>query len=187
MFEFFWTTCRNRLIVHDMSDDTYEPLHPGMTDLIKRCEAKLQQDYPDTWKRLKEEYVAPCDIPDPWTVRFRRIQQFLRCNFSIQDNQPDIDDDWNFDFEKVPCPLRGECTLGFCKPKLTTTLSARELEIIRLVPEGLSHEEIGARLFISGRTVQNHMYKIYKKLGFSGNKNPDKLLISYAFKNKLIP
>lgn len=186
MYEFFWTTDKNRLIVHDMKEDTYMPLDSGMTDLIKSCEQKLQLDFPDTWNRLKEDYPSPSCSIDPWAIRFNRIHQFLKCNFSIQDHEPDIDDEWNFDFEKVPCPLRGTCDRGYCSPKLTTLLSEREKEIIQLVPEGLSQEEMGERLFISGRTVQNHMYKIYKKLGFNGRHNPDKLLISYAYKNKLI-
>ena len=46
----------------------------------------------------------------------------------------------------------------------TDSLSARELEILSLVAEGLSNKEIGARLEISAATVRNHLMRIYEKL-----------------------
>jgi len=44
-------------------------------------------------------------------------------------------------------------------------LSEREKEIIRLVASGLDNREIGKRLFISPKTVKNHMTNIYAKTG----------------------
>jgi two-component system NarL family response regulator len=44
-------------------------------------------------------------------------------------------------------------------------LGARELEILRLVAQGLTDNEIGAQLFISPRTVQNHLTRIREKTG----------------------
>ncbi len=45
------------------------------------------------------------------------------------------------------------------------TLSARELDVVRLVTRGLSTSEIAKALFISERTVQTHRYNAMKKLG----------------------
>jgi pimeloyl-ACP methyl ester carboxylesterase/DNA-binding CsgD family transcriptional regulator len=47
-------------------------------------------------------------------------------------------------------------------------LSVREREVMRLVAEGLSNEEIAARLFLSVRTVERHLSNIYVKLRVSG-------------------
>ena len=44
-------------------------------------------------------------------------------------------------------------------------LSKREEEVARLVADGLSNKEIGARLFISEHTVDSHVRSILNKLG----------------------
>jgi DNA-binding NarL/FixJ family response regulator len=46
-----------------------------------------------------------------------------------------------------------------------TPLSRRELEVADLAAGGLSSEEIAARLFLSVRTVDNHLGHVYQKLG----------------------
>jgi DNA-binding CsgD family transcriptional regulator len=46
-------------------------------------------------------------------------------------------------------------------------LAKRELEIARLIADGLSNKQIAARLFISDRTVATHVGNILNKLGFN--------------------
>jgi DNA-binding CsgD family transcriptional regulator len=47
-------------------------------------------------------------------------------------------------------------------------LTEREVELLRPVAEGLTNDEIAARLILSGRTVERHLSNIYRKLGVSG-------------------
>lgn len=47
------------------------------------------------------------------------------------------------------------------------SLTPMELDVVRLVAEGLGNKDIGARLFISPRTVQSHLTHVYAKLGLT--------------------
>lgn len=46
-------------------------------------------------------------------------------------------------------------------------LAKRESEVAELVADGLTNKQIGARLFISERTVENHVHHILNKMGFN--------------------
>jgi DNA-binding NarL/FixJ family response regulator len=46
-------------------------------------------------------------------------------------------------------------------------LTAREIEVLRLLARGLSNREIGEQLVISPKTVGNHVEHIYSKIGAS--------------------
>ena len=49
----------------------------------------------------------------------------------------------------------------------TLGISARELEVLELLTEGLSNKEIAARLFVSSHTVKTHLSNLYEKLEVS--------------------
>jgi predicted ATPase/DNA-binding CsgD family transcriptional regulator len=50
-------------------------------------------------------------------------------------------------------------------PGEITVLSARELEVLRLVAEGLTDAQIAEELYLSTRTVNAHLRSVYRKLG----------------------
>jgi DNA-binding NarL/FixJ family response regulator len=54
---------------------------------------------------------------------------------------------------------------GCAAPAFPDFLSKREVDVLRLLAEGLSNALIGDRLFISPYTVANHVQKILEKTG----------------------
>jgi DNA-binding CsgD family transcriptional regulator len=55
-------------------------------------------------------------------------------------------------------------------------LTAQETQIARMARDGLSNPEIGVRMFISGRTVQYHLRKVFTKLGIESRSQLDRVL-----------
>ncbi|MHB8644500.1 MAG: response regulator transcription factor [Thermomicrobiales bacterium] len=64
---------------------------------------------------------------------------------------------------------RGTPTPGRSRPSLPTgiRLTARETDVIALVALGLTNAQVAARLFLSRRTVDQHLSSIYNRLGVS--------------------
>ena len=88
--------------------------------------------------------------------------------------------------EEAAAALHGEAEAGKLDPDAVTAvveaaggtpqrradirpagLSEREVEVLRLVAEGLSNREVAERLFISPRTAEHHVQHIYAKIGVS--------------------
>ena len=60
-----------------------------------------------------------------------------------------------------PVPMRFQGVSG------NALLSARELDVVRCVAEGLSNREIAQRLTLREHTVKNYLFRIFDKLGVS--------------------
>ncbi|MEV3900824.1 HD domain-containing phosphohydrolase [Mycobacterium sp. NPDC050551] len=64
-----------------------------------------------------------------------------------------------------------EAVLGTAGHRVTRTaswasgLTARELEVLRLVAQGRSNRQVAAELFIAEKTARNHVERVYAKLG----------------------
>ncbi|HTU97218.1 MAG TPA: response regulator transcription factor [Solirubrobacteraceae bacterium] len=60
------------------------------------------------------------------------------------------------------------------------TLSERQMEVLRLLADGFSYEEIGARLFISLNTVKFHVRSIFLRLGVRNRMAAARLLARHG-------
>lgn len=54
------------------------------------------------------------------------------------------------------------------KQKPGDLLTEREVEVLKALAKGYSNQQIAEELYISQRTVQNHLHNIYNKLGING-------------------
>jgi LuxR family maltose regulon positive regulatory protein len=61
-------------------------------------------------------------------------------------------------------PSAAPSTIESSKAEMVEPLTSRELEVLRLIAQGLSNREIGERLFIAVSTVKGHNQNIYSKL-----------------------
>jgi DNA-binding CsgD family transcriptional regulator len=66
---------------------------------------------------------------------------------------------------KRPAAMPGAPPPAAAMPTPPDGLSAREVEVLRLVAEGLSNRRIGEQLFISANTAANHVRSILQKTG----------------------
>lgn len=56
---------------------------------------------------------------------------------------------------------------GYLRDQDVNDLTAREAEVLQLVADGLSNEQVAQRLAVGQKTVQMHLSSVYSKLGVS--------------------
>lgn len=182
MYEIYFNHSNDELMVEDHQKKETLPLMKMGLPFLMEADKHIQEQYPDTHETIclvhgdKKEFV------------YARVRHFFSCNFSVKDGRPDIDEDWNFDLENVPCPARinGTCKGGICNPTFSTDLTSREKEVLRLYVKGFDESEIAEVLFISKNTVHNHINNLYAKTGVKGKSCPDRRLVAYAYSKKIV-
>ena len=65
-------------------------------------------------------------------------------------------------------------------PSVRPLLLAREQEILRLLAQGRTDREIGERLYLSRRTVQNNLARIRDKTGVRGRPELARWAVEHA-------
>jgi predicted ATPase/DNA-binding CsgD family transcriptional regulator/transcriptional regulator with XRE-family HTH domain len=65
------------------------------------------------------------------------------------------------------------------RPAKAAGLSAREIEVLRLIAQGLSNAQVAERLAVSPRTVDSHLHHIYGKLGISSRSAATRFAIEH--------
>ena len=144
---------------------------------------------PSLWLRIADVWT---DIGVPWFeawTRWRGAEAMLLTGASRPDTVENLVRAWEIARDLDAAPLlaeidalarRARLPLGEMEhPDASTSpkgdrtpldrfgLTARELEVLRLVAEGRSNPEIGAELFISPKTASAHVSHILEKLGVS--------------------
>jgi len=68
------------------------------------------------------------------------------------------------------------------RPLFPAGLTAREVDVLRLVAQGLTDSQVANRLVISPRTVSNHLTSIYNNLGVDSRT----AALRYAMEHQLV-
>jgi DNA-binding CsgD family transcriptional regulator len=134
---------------------------PEHKQLIMVLFSFIKEHYPKAFNCLHELYSRSAQY------HYLVVRRFIKCNLSKFDSVPDFDDsDFEFHFEQISCPMRGECKHEniICNPKLSNTLSCRELEVAKLIAENMTDVEISNELHIPFETVCSRRKAILKKL-----------------------
>ncbi len=176
----FYTTPEGEVTIRQMGEPESQ-LKETDTEFIQKFLDVLKEFYPEAHGALMSTYAG--SRLNKQYRDFLAVRRFVKCNFGLYDNVIDVDCNWNFRFEFVGCPLRGECKFDkvICAPVFNSRLSERELEVMEMVYRGLSDSEISEKLFISMNTVNNHRKNSFKKLGL--HSMPD--FMRYAMQNNL--
>lgn len=144
-------------------NDTCSKLSESDTETIGKLLDFISEFYQEAFQALQKEYKSISDIR---LKNYRIACRFVKCNFGIIDNVLDIDANGRCRFERVECPLRGECKLEciVCSPKFNSKISQAEMRVLRLLYDGLSTEDIALRLYLSEYTVKNHIHNAMQRL-----------------------
>jgi DNA-binding NarL/FixJ family response regulator len=86
------------------------------------------------------------------------------------------------DPDTVSHALRDVVNRDAVRGDVSRTLTAREIEIVRMVAQGMRNRAISDRLGISESTVKVHLYNIYQKLEIEGRVQ----LVLFAQQNGLV-
>jgi DNA-binding NarL/FixJ family response regulator len=78
--------------------------------------------------------------------------------------------------------LRGRRTAPAERASWPDGLTAREVDVLRLIAEGLSNQEIASRLSVSEATVKSHVNNMFSKAGLRDRAQA----VRYAFDNGLV-
>lgn len=149
------------------------------TEIICELVNKIRTFYPLAYNALCSKYQNL----SVGYMRYKIATRFCRCNFGNIDNVSDIDEFERFNFERVPCPLRGECKEDgiICSPQFDSKITNSENRVMRLIVDGLDSESIAERLYLSVYTVRNHIRNVLCRLGLHNRAE----FVDYAHRNNL--
>lgn len=108
-------------------------------------------------QRFMPEQVSLLEMIRPWVVGLMRQRMFFEG--AMVENSPRQAPRWQDNLEEA-------------MERLGTPLTARELDVIRLILSGCSNKEVAGKLAISAETVKVHRRHIYAKLNI---KSPQEL------------
>jgi DNA-binding CsgD family transcriptional regulator len=138
-------------------------------DLVSELYENIRKRFPQAYEDLCNRYQK--SIQNIMYFEYRVVCGFIKCNWGVFDNKWDIDDDGNWVFEFIPCPMAGECKSEgrICRAKEKTAILESEMRVLKLIVQGYKVIDIADELYLSPKTVESHVYNMLKKLDLHSN------------------
>ena len=148
-----------------ISDGISKRFDENDTEIVDMVITTIRENYPSAFKALQDIYKGSA-----MNVRYYRwliSNRFCKCNFGNLDSTETDISKKILNFEKVSCPMRGECKLEgiVCNPTFKSPLSEAEKRVMKLIYDGVDLKDTADRLFLSVNTIKNHIKSVYNKLG----------------------
>lgn len=181
MIEFHTDPFTGEAMYRIVGEPVVKELTPKDTDAIQELLENSKTFYPEQFAALNEEYAK--SSLNKRHFDFLRARRIVNCCFGENDRQADIDEFGNYNFEMVKCPRMAECKYFkiICQPKFDSSLSERELEVMKLYFNHVPTDKIAEKLFLSIHTVKNHRKNALRKLKLHSLEE----FQDYAHKNKI--
>ncbi len=112
----------------------------------------------DRMNEFERSRVLASGIPDA------RLVPLESSNHIVLEDEPA----WQVFVDEVAAFLRPEAPEVAAHAPLDEVLSPREVEVLRLVAEGLDNDAVARSLTLSVRTVERHLQNVYAKLDLTG-------------------
>ena len=169
-----------------MADDLDAPLLRALAVQARGAVLLLEGDAQAALGALRTAWTAWQEIEVPYEAARVRVLIGLACRQLGDEESAEMELDaahWNFDrLGATPDLARAQSLSGKAAAKPAGGLTARELEVLRLVASGKTNRVIAAELFLSEKTVARHVSNIFTKWGLSSRA----AATAYAYEHDLV-
>ena len=169
-----------------MADDLDAPLPRALATHAHGTVLLLERDARAALGALRQAWTAWQELAVPYEAARARILIALACRQLGDEEGAEMEFDaarWAFEqLGAVPDIARAEALTRKTAAKPAGGLTARELEVLRLVATGKTNRSIAADLFLSEKTVARHVSNIFTKLGLSNRAGAT----AYAYEHDLV-
>ena len=170
----------------ELADDLDAPLLRALAMHAQGTVLLLEGDARAALGALRHAWTAWQELEVPYEAARARVLIGLACRQLGDEDGAEMELDaarWAFEqLGAVPDLARAQALSRKAAPKPAGGLTARELEVIRLVATGKTNRSIAADLFLSEKTVARHVSNIFTKLGLSSRA----AATAYAYEHDLV-
>jgi ATP/maltotriose-dependent transcriptional regulator MalT len=170
----------------DMADELDAPLLRALVTQAEGAALLAEGDARAALGALRQAWTAWQELEVPYEAARARVLIGLACRQLGDEDTAEMELDaarWAFgQLGAVPDLALAQALSRKAAAKPAGGLTARELEVLRLVATGKTNRSIAADLFVSEKTIARHVSNIFTKLGLSSRA----AATAYAYEHDLV-